>query len=81
MNAIIERILKLMEGIESDPNYVIKSWILGQIAGNIAKNTTVWKIHGYAEGSGEVLEEVLDTLEITYKKLTCKDNIFTVEVE
>lgn len=81
MNLVMGRIFELMEGIESDPNYVTKSWILGQIAGNIGKGTPVWTIRGYAEGSGEILEEILDTLEITYKKLTCEDGIFTVEVE
>ena len=80
MEAVLKRIFKMMEGIDSDPNYVIKSWILGQIAGNIQKGTNVWTIHGYAENCGEILEEILEALEVHYKKLTCEDNIFTVEV-
>ena len=80
MDAVLKRIFEMMEGIESDPNYVIKSWILGQIAGNIHKGTDVWVIHGYAENCGEILEEILDELEVQYKKLTCENNIFMVEV-
>lgn len=78
MEKVMERIFKMMEGIESDPNYAIKSYMLGQIAGSISKGKSVWTIQGYADGSGEILEEILDELEVSYKTLTCQDNIYTI---
>ncbi len=80
MDAVLSRIFEMMEGIEEDPRRETKSWILGQIAGNISKGDSVWTIQGYADGSGEILEEILEELQVTYTELTCNDSIFTIKI-
>lgn len=75
---IIERIFKMMEGIDSDPNYVAKSWVLGQIAGLLSKKVSALEIIGCEGMSVEILSDLLSELEISYGEIVCNNNVYTV---
>lgn len=80
MEELIERIFEMMEGIESDPDYVAKSWILGQISGIISKGTTPWKLIGCKGMSIEMLNELLEKLGVSHGEISFADGVYIIPV-
>lgn len=77
MKDVMDRIFEVLENLGTDTVSSEKAFLLGQIAGNISKGENIWCVR---TSCGELLEEVLEEIQVTYITLECVDGNFYVEV-
>ena len=79
MQELQARIFKLMQEIESDPEYAPKAFALGQILGKVLSGESViWIILGFGGLTKEMLEDLCSEIELDYKKIIEEDNSFVI---